>query len=386
MDTSTPLDKNSRCASGFCRTSDNKCAVECLKSDDCSSGEVCHSDNKCYSSGLSYEQACAADNGDDVDARCTSGLCRSSDNKCGCDDNDDCSSSELCHSDNKCYSSGLSYEQACAADNGDDVDARCTSGLCRSSDNKCGCDDTDDCSSGEVCHSDNKCYSSGLSIGQDCSSVNGDNVDARCASGFCGSTDNKCGLECLVTDDCSSGQACYSGANGDNKCYPLPSIVSSSTSCNAISGVESDGSAGDLTVAQNGNLILINSNGIITDVSAQFARDGTTTFEDVNNFIIAPGQTVNVLGTLIVKSKRTQIDGEINGTGGGYAGAVASVTARGAWALPGESPPDTNGHGQGGKEFSGNLSGGGGGSHGKLLFLYVFLFICSACLTYLLSG
>jgi len=296
LDTSTPLDKNSRCASGFCRTTDNKCAVECLKSDDCSSSELCHTDNKCYTSGLSIGQDCSAFNGDDVDARCASGLCRSSDNKCGCDDTDDClSSSELCHSDNKCYSSDLSNGESCLVD--------------------------------------------------------GDRVDARCASGFCGSTDNKCGLECLVTDDCSSGQACYSGANGDNKCYPLPSIVSSSTSCNAISGVESDGSAGDLTVAQNGNLILINSNGIITDVSAQFARDATTTFENINNFIILGGQIVNVLGTLIVKAKRTQIDGELNGTGGGYAGGL--------------SPLDTNGHGTGGKSASGHLSGGGGGSHGK---------------------
>jgi len=99
------------------------------------------------------------------------------------------------------------------------------------------------------------------------------------------------------------------------------------------------------------------------------ARDVTTTFEDVNNFIIAPGQTVNVLGTLIVKAKRTQIDGELNGTGGGYVGAVASVTAYRARALPGESPSGTNGHGQGGIYNSGGITGGGGGSHGKLLDL-----------------
>jgi len=98
------------------------------------------------------------------------------------------------------------------------------------------------------------------------------------------------------------------------------------------------------------------------------APDVTTVIEDVNYFIIAPGQTVNVLGTLIVKAKRTQIDGTLNGNGGGYAGAVASTTDYGANALPGESPPDTNGHGRGGLRSTSGTSGGGGGSHGKLLF------------------
>jgi len=65
---------NSRCASGICRSSDKKC-VECLVTNDCSSNKVCHTDNKCYSSGLSYEDACAADNGDAIDDRCVSGIC-----------------------------------------------------------------------------------------------------------------------------------------------------------------------------------------------------------------------------------------------------------------------------------------------------------------------
>ena len=58
----------------------------CLVNEDCSSSpsEVCHlGDNKCYSSGLTYEEDCSADNGDRVNARCASGSCRSSDNKCG---------------------------------------------------------------------------------------------------------------------------------------------------------------------------------------------------------------------------------------------------------------------------------------------------------------
>src|SRR6056300_1204287 len=116
---------------------------------------------------------------------------------------------------------------------------------------------------------------------------------------------------------CPSGQACYSGANGDNKCYSRPSSVSSSTSCNAISGVASDGSAGDLIVAENGNLIIIDFNGIITDVSAQLARDAITTLENINNFIIAAGQTVDVLGTVEIKAVGVDIreGATLNGSG-----------------------------------------------------------------------
>ena len=59
----------------------------------------------------------------------------------------------------------------------------------------------------------------------------------------------------------------------------------------------------------------------------------------------------------------------MNGSGGGYVGAVGHVTATGERALPGESPPDTNGHGTGGTNVASGRNGGGGGSHGKLLFL-----------------
>jgi len=270
LDTSTPLDKNARCASGLCRTIDNKCG--CDDVNDCLSSEVCHSDNKCYSTGLSIDddQDCAANDGTALNDRCASGICRTSDNKCGCDDDTDCLSSEVCHSDNKCYTSGLSYEddQDCSVDDGTALNSRCATGFCRTSDNKCGCDDIDDCSSsevchtdnkcyvsglygqdcsvddgtalnarclsnkcrssdtlcgctiddhcssGEVCHTDNKCYSSGLSIGQDCAADNGDALNSRCASGICRSSDKKC-VECLVTNDCSSTEVCHS----DSKCY-----------------------------------------------------------------------------------------------------------------------------------------------------------------------
>ena len=185
-------------------------------------------------------------------------------------------------------------------------------------------------------------------------------------------------------------------------------MYQSSISC-TISGVDSDGSAGDLIVAENGYLIIIDINGIITDVSSQFARDVTTTFENINNFIIAAGQTVNILGTLIVKGKHIQIDGTLNGNGGGYLGAVATTT--GSWqtatnrAWSGTTPicvienedrsfyleystvnhvdgngytdtprtpcRDENGNavkggqGQGGASSSGRESGGGGAGHGQ---------------------
>ena len=145
--------------------------------------------------------------------------------------------------------------------------------------------------------------------------------------------------------------------------YPQTSDTDSTTPTCTISGVESDGSAGDLIIDENGNLSLngnTNDPRFFNSTTLGTAPDVTTTFENIDNFIIAPGQIVNVLGTLIVKSKRTQIDGELNGTGGGYVGAGTGRT--------GESPPDTDGHGQGGTGGSGGSTGGGGGSHGKLLF------------------
>ena len=46
LDTSTPLDKNSRCSSGLCRSTDNKCG--CTSTDHCPSNKVCKtSTNEC---------------------------------------------------------------------------------------------------------------------------------------------------------------------------------------------------------------------------------------------------------------------------------------------------------------------------------------------------
>jgi len=89
----------------------------------------------------------------------------------------------------------------------------------------------------------------------------------------------------------------------------------------------SDGSAGDLTLDATGALTL---NGNTTD--ARFldntlgtAHDETVTFENVNEFIIPQGTTMNQLGTLVIYAKRIVIDGTLDGNGRGYPGAVATT-------------------------------------------------------------
>ena len=90
--------------------------VRCTNDSHCPLGQACYSiyhdgiqtsgDNKCYNTGSLYGEDCAAGNGDSMDARCASGLCRSADDTCGCLVDDDCSSSDqVCYSvDNTCYS------------------------------------------------------------------------------------------------------------------------------------------------------------------------------------------------------------------------------------------------------------------------------------------
>jgi len=122
-----------------------------------------------------------------------------------------------------------------------------------------------------------------------------------------------------------------------------------------------------LIIDENGNLSLngnTNDSRFFNSTTLGTSRDATTTFEDINNFIIAPGQTVNVLGTLIVKSKRTQIDGELNGTGGGYVGGARRTSYDESSRENGIGP----GSGQGGYLYG----GGGGAGHGKLVYLLCF--------------
>ena len=201
-------------------------------------------------------------------------------------------------------------------------------------------------------------------------SAYGESCDAsvdggHCASGIC-RADNKCG--CLEDQDCpSSDQVCYSV---DKTCYyttGLPvSDTTSTTSCDNTE-VDSDGSAGDLTVGtdSNGDLMLTLDG---SPVSALFlgdtlgtAHDATTIIENVNEFSIPAGAIVKVNGTVIIRAKRMIINGTLDGSGGGYPGAPASRTANGQHADSGSSPSGTSGHGGGGKRDGRDFPHGGGG-------------------------
>ena len=119
-----------------------------------------------------------------------------------------------------------------------------------------------------------------------------------------------------------------------------------------------------MIIDANGNLSLngnTNDPRFFDSTTLGTARDVTTTFENIDNFIIAPGQTVNVLGTLIVKGIHMQIDGELNGNGGGYAGGARRTSYSQSGRKNGSGP----GSGQGGYLYG----GGAGAGHGKLIHL-----------------
>jgi len=113
------------------------------------------------------------------------------------------------------------------------------------------------------------------------------------------------------------------------------------------------------------------------------AYDALKIINNVNNFIIPAGTLVNILGTVKINARRAVIDGKLNGNYGGYPGGRSTI-AYGERARSGESPLDTNGHGQGG--FSG-VSGAGGAGHGELMssFLQFTLIYGRLTLTLILS-
>jgi hypothetical protein len=131
----------------------------------------------------------------------------------------------------------------------------------------------------------------------------------------------------------------------------------------------SDGSAGNLVADENGQLTLdgvpLTSEYSATSGTIGTAFDATTTFDNVDHFIVPAGVSVNVLGKIIVRANRITIDGTLDGTGGGYPGGASEVTDYHGYAPYGESPPDSNGEGGGGIYNSGGRTGGGGGGHGK---------------------
>jgi hypothetical protein len=131
----------------------------------------------------------------------------------------------------------------------------------------------------------------------------------------------------------------------------------------------SDGTTGDLVADQDGMLTLggvsLGSEYSAASGTIGTAFDATTTFDNVDSFIIPEGVTVDVLGKVIVRAKRITIEGTLDGTGGGYPGGASGYTSDPGAAFFGESPPDSNGEGGGGIRRSGVRTGGGGGGHGK---------------------
>ena len=140
----------------------------------------------------------------------------------------------------------------------------------------------------------------------------------------------------------------------------------------------SDGTAGDLVADQDGELTLggipLASEYSVASGTIGTASDATTTIDNVDNFIIPAGVTIDVLGTVIVRAKHITIEGILDGTGGGYPGGASEDTPTNGYAPYGESPPDSNGEGGGGIRNSSGMTGGGGAGHGKYIYSIVSLF------------
>ena len=153
-----------------------------------------------------------------------------------------------------------------------------------------------------------------------------------------------------------------------------------------ISEGYSDGSLGDLVADQNGELMLggvpLASQYSATSGTIGTAFDATTTFDNVDHFVVPAGVTVNVLGKVIVRANRITIDGTLDGSEGGYPGGASGPTGYQRYAAFGESPPNSNGEGGGGIYNSGGRTGGGGGGHGKSTFFHCH---CSLILILILN-
>eukprot|EP00956_Cyclotella_meneghiniana_P005494 scaffold7022_cov36-Cyclotella_meneghiniana.AAC.1 len=129
---------------------------------------------------------------------------------------------------------------------------------------------------------------------------------------------------------------------------PTASPTPSPTSICTITQEYSDGTGG--------NWELISSIG--TDPSE------VTTLENLDEFVISADEVVNVVGTLVVYANTIIINGTLDGSGGGYAGANASYTERYEYAPDGERPAcdldeigecksdsTIDGNGKGGREY-----------------------------------
>ena len=154
---------------------------------------------------------------------------------------------------------------------------------------------------------------------------------------------------------------------------PTSSLSPTLSFCTITEGY-SNGSAGNLTIV-DGELVLIQSDGSTSSFSSILTigtadTSVTTIIEDINYFIIPAGQTVNVLGTVEIKAVGVDIQegATLNGNGGGYAGGARRTPYGQSGRKNGSSPPNTNGRGQGGYDYT----GGAGAGHGKLIHLLRF--------------
>ncbi len=187
-------------------------------------------------------------------------------------------------------------------------------------------------------------------------------------------TDNESAEICSGNGCSGSGSASASAAPSSSPSESpttRPTLSPILSLCTIAEGY-SDGSAGDLVTDENGQLTLggvpLTSQYSATSGTIGTAFGATTTFDNVDNFIIPEGVTVNVLGTVTVRAKQITIEGTLDGTEGGYPGGASVSTSIYGYAPFGSSPPDSNGEGGGGTYAS---AGGGGAGHGKYIYSIV---------------
>eukprot|EP00956_Cyclotella_meneghiniana_P015079 scaffold22856_cov50-Cyclotella_meneghiniana.AAC.5 len=174
---------------------------------------------------------------------------------------------------------------------------------------------------------------------------------------------------------CCSGMTC-DGMRCKQTASPTPSPTSPTPSPTAnppATPTESPTSICTITQEYSdgtgGNWELISSIG--TDPSE------VTTLKNLDEFVIPADQVVNVVGTLVVYAKTIIIEGTLDGSGGGYAGAPASYTEHLEYAPDGEQPAcdldeigecksdsTIDGNGKGGQDWIAHSGGGGGAGHG----------------------
>jgi len=128
-----------------------------------------------------------------------------------------------------------------------------------------------------------------------------------------------------------------------------------------------DATTGALTL--NG---VINDSRFYDSTTLGTAYDETVTFENIDVFHVPANTFINSLGKTIVNAKRIVIDGTLDGSGGGYAGASAKRNNGRKLANPTNPPSTVNPTSEPTNAPTASLppltaSQGGGGSRGRSL-------------------